>query len=230
METSEERKGLCNNIGVCSKANSKEIQVIADPFADFICSECEMQLEETVEEKPKRKIPKWIIPVASGITVLGLLVVFVPPMFRTDNIKESIKKDVSPISTTDSMRSSTDNNAKLPELVTDNPKPKVNKIEGNNGISNEDVLIASTLEDGLQKIGNLSYTRSNRKALISKMLTKFESKSIPVKVLRGNDEYEYFKVKQYMDRILIQGIHDISVVKQTKNNSGLINELIVNEK
>lgn len=230
MESTEDRKGLCNNIGVCSKANSNEVQVIADPFAEFICSECGMQLEETSEEKPKRKMPKWIIPIVVGVIALGLLAVFLPPLFRTEGIRGTTKSYEDQVIPIDSLNSSSVGEENASVQVPEGKKPEVRSNIGNTKDKNNDELVFSTLEDGLQKIGNASYSISNRKALITKVLTKFESMSIPVKVLRGNDEYEYFKVKQYMDRILIQGIHKISIVNQTKNNSGLISELIVNEK
>lgn len=70
-----ERKGICKNIGVCTKAN--KVQIIHED-ADFVCSECGSPLEEYVEEEeksgknPKRKL---IILVIIAIIIIGGIIV-----------------------------------------------------------------------------------------------------------------------------------------------------------
>lgn len=56
-----ERKGKCNNVGVCTLAG--KVQVITDDDAEFKCTECGEELEEVKDEQvivepPKNK--KWI--------------------------------------------------------------------------------------------------------------------------------------------------------------------------
>lgn len=65
-----ERKGICKNVGVCSKAN--KIQIITDDDADFVCPECGEELQPFVEEKPveKKPIPLIIAAVAIFIAIV----------------------------------------------------------------------------------------------------------------------------------------------------------------
>lgn len=68
-----ERKGICQNVGVCSKAN--KVQVITDDDADFKCMECGEDLQPYVEEKPKPasggKKGKLYAVIAAAVLVLG---------------------------------------------------------------------------------------------------------------------------------------------------------------
>lgn len=70
-----ERKGICRNVGACSKAN--KIQIITDDDAAFICSECENELEPVKEkscsgdeEEAKAKQRKKIISICVIAVVL----------------------------------------------------------------------------------------------------------------------------------------------------------------
>ena len=70
-----ERKGICRNVGACSMAN--KIQVITDDDAEFICCECESELEKVVEkagggddEELKKKKQKRLISIAAIAIVL----------------------------------------------------------------------------------------------------------------------------------------------------------------
>lgn len=66
-----ERKGICNNVGVCTMAG--KVQVITDDDAEFKCTECGEELEACKEEpipvgpNPKKK---WIV-IALAILLLG---------------------------------------------------------------------------------------------------------------------------------------------------------------
>ncbi len=70
-----ERKGKCNQVGICSMAG--KVQIITDDDAEFVCSECGEALEEVTEEVAipsngtTRK--KWILPliIAAAVIVLG---------------------------------------------------------------------------------------------------------------------------------------------------------------
>ena len=69
-----ERKGICRNVGACSKAN--KIQIITDDDAEFICSECESELEPVSEkavsgdeEELKKKKQKKLI----SLSVIALI-------------------------------------------------------------------------------------------------------------------------------------------------------------
>lgn len=48
-----ERKGICQNKGVCSLANGDKVQIITDDDAPFVCQECGEELKPYVEEPEK---------------------------------------------------------------------------------------------------------------------------------------------------------------------------------
>lgn len=73
-----ERKGICRNVGACSMAN--KVQIITDDDAEFICSECESELEKVVEkaaegddEELKKKRQKRLISI--GVLSIILLAI-----------------------------------------------------------------------------------------------------------------------------------------------------------
>lgn len=70
-----ERKGRCNNVGICSMAG--KVQIITDDDAEFVCSDCGEALEEVTEDvatpsgstgEKKSKLP---IIIAAVVVVLG---------------------------------------------------------------------------------------------------------------------------------------------------------------
>lgn len=232
------RKGICKNIGPCTKANSEERQEIIDDFAPFECIECGQLLQEVVDEKPKLKLPKWVIPATAGIILFSLLFIFVPQLIKKGN-------DNKKIATYNGESTKLPN--KAPDIKDDNNRINQEAISGNKDQSappvkprtefkereinklTSDVLTANSLEDGLRKIGDTKYSIESRKVLLPKVLSKFENSTVMVTVSMNNNKYEYFTVDKYLNRILIQGIKNISVKKETKNNAGLVNELSVNE-
>ena len=69
-----ERKGICNNVGVCSQAG--KVQVITDDDAEFVCPECDSPLEEPKKEEvfvdpPRKPNGKLIGIIAAAVVVLG---------------------------------------------------------------------------------------------------------------------------------------------------------------
>ena len=74
-----ERKGICRNVGACTKAN--KIQIITDDDAEFICPECESELEPVSEketngddEELKKKKQKRLISISIiGIILLAII-------------------------------------------------------------------------------------------------------------------------------------------------------------
>lgn len=66
-----ERKGICKNVGVCSKAN--KVQIITDDEAEFKCPECGEPLEEVKEEPivEKKKSPLPVI--IAALVALALI-------------------------------------------------------------------------------------------------------------------------------------------------------------
>jgi hypothetical protein len=73
-----ERKGICQNKGVCSLANGDKVQVITDDDAPFECQECGEELKPYVEEKEtptrgggKKPNGKLIGIIAAVVLVLG---------------------------------------------------------------------------------------------------------------------------------------------------------------
>lgn len=69
-----ERKGICKNIGVCTKVD--KVQIIHED-ADFVCSECGSSLEEYVEEKPhpgkKTKMKLLILIIVAAIIIVAIV-------------------------------------------------------------------------------------------------------------------------------------------------------------
>ena len=70
-----ERKGICRNVGACSMAN--KVQIITDDDAEFICQECQSELEPVKEnldgddDETKKKKRKRIISI---VTICALVV------------------------------------------------------------------------------------------------------------------------------------------------------------
>ena len=68
-----ERKGICKNVGVCTKAN--KVQIITDDDAEFVCPECGEPLEEYVEEdQEEKKSPKKLPLIIAAVVVVGAVV------------------------------------------------------------------------------------------------------------------------------------------------------------
>lgn len=67
-----ERKGICKNVGVCSKAN--KVQIITDDDADFVCLECGEELQPYVEDKVPEK-SKSKTPILIGVAVIVLAII-----------------------------------------------------------------------------------------------------------------------------------------------------------
>lgn len=67
-----ERKGICKNVGVCSKAN--KVQIITDDDADFVCLECGEELHPYVEDKVPEK-GKSKTPILIGVAVIVLAII-----------------------------------------------------------------------------------------------------------------------------------------------------------
>ena len=209
---------ICNN-PICELYNTviSKDDAILGSTGELCCPKCGMLL--VTQSNDNKKIKALII---AGCIVLIICIL----VFGGSNIFKSKTNDVSKqLTVTDTTKkevaTTEDHTKEVKEAKPDIAKPKA---------SETDELIANTLEDGLQKIGNKEYPLSNREKLITKELVKFESNNISVKVIKNNNEYEYFTIKKYFNRILIQGINNISVKEEIKNNNGLIKELIVNEK
>lgn len=69
-----ERKGICKNVGACSKAG--KVQVITDDDAEFVCPECGEPLEPVKDEPMdvndgSKKKTSLIIIIAAAVVVIG---------------------------------------------------------------------------------------------------------------------------------------------------------------
>ncbi|MCH5311145.1 MAG: Ig-like domain-containing protein [Prevotella sp.] len=68
-----ERKGICKNVGACSKAN--KVQIITDDDAEFICPECGDELQEYKEEEPPTKPNRRPLAIGGMVIVLVALII-----------------------------------------------------------------------------------------------------------------------------------------------------------
>lgn len=104
-----ERKGICKNVGACSKAN--KVQIITDDDAEFVCPECGEELQEYKEPEPEKKNSKLPIiiggAVAAAIIVGGIFAVFGGPTESTENVTDSLTIDSAKIASTPSLTSDT---------------------------------------------------------------------------------------------------------------------------
>ena len=88
-----ERKGICNNVGVCTMAG--KVQVITDDDAEFKCTECGEELEACKEDpipvgpNPKKK---WIV-IALAILLLGGIGFGLYKLFGGSKVPTGIKLD-----------------------------------------------------------------------------------------------------------------------------------------
>ncbi|MDE6647913.1 MAG: hypothetical protein K2K03_08850 [Prevotella sp.] len=98
-----ERKGICKNVGACSKAN--KVQIITDDDAEFVCPECGEELQEYKEpesEKKKSKLPIIIggVVVAAAI-IVGCIFAFSDSSTEpTENVTNSLTTDSAKIAST----------------------------------------------------------------------------------------------------------------------------------
>lgn len=67
-----ERKGICKNVGVCSKAN--KVQIITDDDADFVCPECGEELQPYKEEVVPKKKNNLPIIIGAAIIVIAAII------------------------------------------------------------------------------------------------------------------------------------------------------------
>lgn len=102
-----ERKGICKNVGVCSKAN--KVQIITDDDADFVCLECGEELQPYVEDKVPEK-SKSKTPILIGVAVIVLAIIIGCVFAFTGGSKEpevaavdSTKVDSSDVAKTDTV-------------------------------------------------------------------------------------------------------------------------------
>ena len=88
-----ERKGICNNVGVCTMAG--KVQVITDDDAEFKCTECGEELEACKEDpipigpNPKKK---WIV-IALAILLLGGIGFSLYKLFGGSEVPTEIRLD-----------------------------------------------------------------------------------------------------------------------------------------
>ena len=102
-----ERKGICKNVGVCSKAN--KVQIITDGDADFVCLECGEELQPYVEDKvPEKGKSKTPILIGVAVIVLAIIIGCVFAFTGGSNepevaVVDSTKVDSSAVAKTDTV-------------------------------------------------------------------------------------------------------------------------------
>lgn len=102
-----ERKGICKNVGVCSKAN--KVQIITDDDADFVCLECGEELQPYVEGKvPEKGKSKTPILIGVAVIVLAIIIGCVFAFTGGSNepevaVVDSTKVDSSAVAKTDTV-------------------------------------------------------------------------------------------------------------------------------
>ena len=97
-----ERKGICRNVGACSKAN--KIQIITDDDAEFICPECESELEPVSdkavngdEEELKKKKQKKLISLSIIAVVLLAIIGGIFALSGGESKPETVETAVAPV-------------------------------------------------------------------------------------------------------------------------------------
>ena len=104
-----ERKGICRNVGACSKAN--KIQIITNDDAEFICSECESELEPVFEkgtngdeEELKKKKQKRLISISVIVIFLLAIIGGIFVFSNGESKPESVEPTVEASVNTDSIK------------------------------------------------------------------------------------------------------------------------------
>ena len=236
----ENRKGICTQIGICSKANSEEIQVITDPFLELKCSECGLLLQQIIDEnkKKKRKFPiKKVINITIPIFFVGLLIwagiaLFSetpsPPKPKIINkgIKNTSEKTNSNSNSgsTNNPNSETNNN---PDGNTNNSNDGTNK---NSNTENSN-LTANSIEEYLLKIGSNSIRYSDKDNLMKEIILKYFSGD-NVRVIengKNNTKVEQSKTIKDLLEDLRQRNYKIEITNTEKNSSNKITKFYYKE-
>lgn len=116
---------------------------------------------------------------------------------------------------------------KSASVVTQKKEIKEPKPAGDTSTASE--LFANSLEEALQKIGDVKNPTKSREELIVKALKLFENKTINVEILKSGSIYDHMYIEKYLNRIKIQGIKNITIKEVRKTDSGLINEITLSE-
>lgn len=123
-----ERRAMCKNVGVCSRAN--KVQIITDDDQELKCPECgeEMELVPTTPPPPPpgntwKKIAIAAVAIAAigGGAYFGL-------SSGGDNTKKAVAKDTVATQPTDTVKPVTTDSVKA-EPKVDEPKPEVDKTK-----------------------------------------------------------------------------------------------------
>lgn len=123
-----ERRAMCKNVGVCSRAN--KVQIITDDDQELKCPECgeEMELVPTTPPPPPpgnkwKKIAIAAVAIAAigGGAYFGL-------SSGGDNTKKAVAKDTVATQPTDTVKPVTKDSVKAEPTVNE-PKPEVDKTK-----------------------------------------------------------------------------------------------------
>ena len=123
-----ERRAMCKNVGVCSRAN--KVQIITDDDQELKCPECgeEMELVTTTPPPPPpgNKL-KMIAIAAVAIAAIGGGAYF-GLSSGGDNTKKTVVKDTVATQPTDTVKPVTKDSVKAEPKVNE-PKPEVDKTK-----------------------------------------------------------------------------------------------------
>jgi hypothetical protein len=236
----ENRKGKCTNIGVCEKANSEEVQVITDPFAELICSNplCGLPLEEIKEGKTKKKgnFPvKKIINIGVPILVIGLIIWGGIALFsgKSEQNEKSKSDLLSKINNMDNSETPVNTNqpSTTENSTTENtPATETTKNTTPEKKSDPYSLTANSLEEYFQKIADSSIPYNKKDNLKREIISKYfaDEKTMVVEIGANNTEVGHTEIKDYVEE-LSQQYYKIKIINKETNSGQKITKLFIKE-
>ena len=217
----ENRKGLCNNFGNCSNADSKSI-VEVPIAADFICPICEREL---LEVKDKKRV---ISPKLIGIGVLVLALVgggygiyyykkAKAVVTITTQVVDGIKNAID----------SASSNTSAAPIKENDPAPPTSTPATSTSTTSH-VITATSLEEGFEKLRDLTIDANARVTYSDKFITQyFVNKNTPVVELGANGTQigNQYTIQDIVDKTLTGNC--AVVVERKEENQNKISKLFV---
>lgn len=136
-----ERKGICKNVGVCSKAN--KVQIITDDDEDFRCTDCKEELQPYVEEKAPKKKSKKPVFIVAAIAVLAVIIGCLLA-FSGGSTKTETEPEVVPADTLEAPKADTVTVVKTDTVVKADTVYQVDTVKVETVIEKEVIPVSKT--------------------------------------------------------------------------------------